>query len=178
MRSRTILALSDTESAEVFHLPSAARRARTAPARCSAVSCCMTATNSWSESPSLPSMSRARNFSQKVDWSTCLPKLKVRTPAHAKHPGWYLEFEFRATCLPNILSILSTSAASIVPLPSEAMIAKASRNTRSSFSLCSCSFRCAVAAVAMAIFFCCDSRPRSDARPFGGSGSPSCRFAF
>ena len=23
------------------------------------------------------------------------PKLKVRTPAHTKHLGWYLEFEFR-----------------------------------------------------------------------------------
>ena len=27
----------------------------------------------------------------------CPPKLKVRTPAHAKHLGWYLEFEFRVT---------------------------------------------------------------------------------
>ena len=25
------------------------------------------------------------------------PELKVRTPAHTKHPGWYLEFEFRLT---------------------------------------------------------------------------------
>ena len=27
----------------------------------------------------------------------CPPELKVRTPAHTKHLGWYLEFEFRVT---------------------------------------------------------------------------------
>ena len=29
--------------------------------------------------------------------SQCPPGLKVRTPAHTKHPGWYLEFESRVT---------------------------------------------------------------------------------
>ena len=29
--------------------------------------------------------------------SVCPPELKVRTPAHTEHPGWYLEFESRVT---------------------------------------------------------------------------------
>ena len=33
----------------------------------------------------------------------CPPELKVRTPAHAKYPGWYVEFESRVThCISNI----------------------------------------------------------------------------
>ena len=27
----------------------------------------------------------------------CHPELKVRTPAHTKQPGWYVEFESRVT---------------------------------------------------------------------------------
>ena len=30
----------------------------------------------------------------------CPPELKVRTPAHTKHQGWHLEFEFRVTHRP------------------------------------------------------------------------------
>ena len=29
--------------------------------------------------------------------SVCPPELKVRTPAHTEHLGWYLEFKFRVT---------------------------------------------------------------------------------
>ena len=32
-----------------------------------------------------------------VPAAVCPPELKVRTPAHTKQLGWYVEFEFRVT---------------------------------------------------------------------------------
>ena len=36
----------------------------------------------------------------------CPPKLKVRTPAHTKHLGWYLGFQFRVTHRPTDLKVI------------------------------------------------------------------------
>ena len=32
-----------------------------------------------------------------ISEAVCPPKLKVRTPGHAKKPGWYVELESRVT---------------------------------------------------------------------------------
>ena len=43
--------------------------------------------------------------------SVCPPELKVRTPAHTEHPGWYLEFESRVTRR-EVSAMICTSARS------------------------------------------------------------------
>ena len=40
---------------------------------------------------------RVRHNELAVPADVCPPELKVRTPAHTKHSGWYLEFESRVT---------------------------------------------------------------------------------
>ena len=45
-------------------------------------------------------VSQLKSVTPRAQTSTailCPPGLKIRTPAHTKHPGWCLEFEFRVT---------------------------------------------------------------------------------
>ena len=53
----------------------------------------------FSKTLQLPEYLKIRSIDRLVALcrSVCPPELKVSTPAHAKQPGWYLEFEFRVT---------------------------------------------------------------------------------
>ena len=47
--------------------------------------------------------------------SVCPPELKVRTPAHARHPGWCLEFESRVTHRHSSQSVGTPCGANTMP---------------------------------------------------------------